>query len=224
MKTIMLPAFALLFLQAVLLGGDDKKPELKTTKDKASYALGINIGKSLKAQALDVDLTLLLKGLQDSMGGEPLLADTECREVIMAYQKEARSASIDKNKKEGETFLAENKAKPGIVTLPSGLQYKVITAGTGEKPKPTDKVKTHYRGTLISGKEFDSSYKRGEPATFGVTQVIKGWTEALQLMPVGSKWQLYIPSELAYGERGAGADIGPNSTLIFDIELISIEK
>ena len=129
----------------------------------------------------------------------------------------------DANKKEGEAFLAANKGKDGVVTLPSGLQYKILTAGTGPKPTASDSVVCNYRGTLINGTEFDSSYKRGQPATFPVTGVIKGWTEALQLMPVGSKWQLFIPSDLAYGERGAGADIGPNSTLIFEVELLSIE-
>jgi FKBP-type peptidyl-prolyl cis-trans isomerase len=127
------------------------------------------------------------------------------------------------NKKEGEAFLAANKSKPGVVTLPSGLQYKILTAGTGPKPTATDSVNCNYRGTLIDGKEFDSSYKRGKPVTFPVTGVIKGWTEALQLMPVGSKWQLFIPSDLAYGDRGAGADIGPGATLVFEVELISIE-
>ncbi len=209
----------------------DAKVELKTTKDRTSYTLGINIGKNFKNQSIDVDLNLLFKGIQDAMGGgKCLLTDAECGQVMQEFQKEmvarrseGKKAAGDKNRKEGEAFLAENAKKAGVETLPSGLQYKVITAGTGPTPKLTDTVKTHYRGTLIDGKEFDSSYSRGEPATFPVTGVIKGWTEALQLMPVGSKWQLYIPSELAYGDRGAGADIGPGATLVFDIELLSIE-
>jgi FKBP-type peptidyl-prolyl cis-trans isomerase len=209
-----------------------EKIELKTTKDRTSYAFGVNIGKSLKAQSLDVDLGLLAKGIQDAMGGgKCLLTDQECMQVMQdlrremtAKQSEGKKAAAEKNKKEGDAFLAENAKQPGVETLPSGLQYKIITAGTGPRPKLSDTVKTHYKGTLIDGKEFDSSYSRGEPATFPVTGVIKGWTEALQLMPVGSKWQLYIPAALAYGDRGAGQDIGPGATLIFDIELLSIES
>jgi len=209
----------------------DAKVELKTTKEKTSYTFGVNIGKSFKNQSIDVDLPLVMKGIQDAMGGgKCLLTDAECSQVMQEFQKEmvakrseGKKVASDKNKKDGDTFLAQNGKQAGVETLPSGLQYKVITAGTGPKPKLTDTVKTHYRGTLIDGKEFDSSYSRGEPATFPVTGVIKGWTEALQLMPVGSKWQLYIPAELAYGDRGAGADIGPGATLIFDIELLSIE-
>jgi FKBP-type peptidyl-prolyl cis-trans isomerase len=219
--------------QAPPAAGDGKeaKIELKTAKDRTSYTFGINIGKSFKAQSIDVDLGLLTKGIQDAMGGgKCLLTDAECTQVMQEFQREmaakrseGKKAAGDKNRKEGEVFLAENGKKPGVETLPSGLQYKVITAGTGPTPKLTDTVKTHYRGTLIDGKEFDSSYSRGEPATFPVTGVIKGWTEALQLMPVGSKWQLFIPADLAYGDRGAGADIGPGATLVFDIELLSIE-
>ena len=159
-----------------------------------------------------------------------LLSDKEAQEVMMTFQKEqmaklnenARKLG-EKNKKEGETFLAENKKKPGVVTLPSGLQYKILKEGTGRNPKATDTVVTHYRGTLLDGKEFDSSYKRGEPATFPLNGVIRGWTEALQLMKPGAKWQLFIPPQLAYGERGAGQDIGPNATLIFEVELIAIK-
>ncbi len=142
---------------------------------------------------------------------------------VRKQQQEKMQEAGAANKTEGEAFLAANKSKDGVVTLPSGLQYKILTAGTGPKPTASDSVVCNYRGTLINGTEFDSSYKRGQPATFGVGQVIKGWTEALQLMPVGSKWQLFIPSSLAYGERGAGAEIGPNATLIFEVELLSIQ-
>src|SRR6202008_1398185 len=175
--------------------------------------------------------TILLRGMKDALaGGKLLMSEDEARAAVMQVQNEVRQKQAEKakeagaaNKKEGDEFLAANKAKEGVVTLPSGLQYKILTTGTGPKPAATDSVVCNYRGTLIDGKEFDSSYKRGQPATFPVNGVIKGWTEALQLMPVGSKWQLFIPPDLAYGERGAGADIGPNSTLIFDVELISIQ-
>ncbi len=162
-------------------------------------------------------------------GGKTLLTEEEAQAVMSEMQKQMHeqqqakmAQAAEGNKKEGDAFLAANKGKEGVVTLPSGLQYKVLTAGTGPKPTTSDSVVCNYRGTLINGTEFDSSYKRGQPATFPVTGVIKGWTEALQLMPVGSKWQLFIPADLAYGDRGAGADIGPGATLIFEIELLSI--
>ena len=207
-------------------------PELKTPKDKVSYSLGLNTGKNWKKQSVDVDVEMVSKGLRDGMtDGTPLLSDKEVGEILKNYgaelrakQEEKRKMEGEKNKMEGEKFLAENAKKTGVVTLPSGLQYKVIKQGDGPMPTTNDTVMCHYRGTLIDGKEFDSSSKRGpEPASFGVTRVIKGWTEALLQMKTGSKWQLYIPSALAYGERGAGADIGPNSALIFDIELASIK-
>jgi FKBP-type peptidyl-prolyl cis-trans isomerase FklB len=208
---------------------DDAAP--KTTIEKVSYGIGLNIGKNFKKDGLDVDLDLLLKGLKDAMAGsKPLLTDAEIREAMTAIQKELQTKQADrakdaggKNKKEGDAFLAENKKKEGVKTTKSGLQYKVVKAGTGKSPKASDTVVTHYRGTLIDGTVFDSSYDRGEPATFPVGKVIKGWTEALQLMTVGAKWQLFIPSELAYGEDGAGDDIGPNSVLIFEIELVAIK-
>jgi FKBP-type peptidyl-prolyl cis-trans isomerase FklB len=211
-------------------------PALKTQKEKFSYALGMNIGKglgaNLKSQSVEVDWNLVSQGLKDSSsGGKTRLTQEEAQAVLTEVQNEVRKQQQEKtqqaaatNKTEGEAFLAANKSKDGVVTLPSGLQYKILTAGIGPKPTATDSVKCNYRGTLINGTEFDSSYKRGQPATFGVNQVIKGWTEALQLMPVGSKWQLFIPSSLAYAERGAGADIGPNATLIFEVELLSIEE
>ena len=204
---------------------------LKTPKDKLSYAIGMNVGKNLQRQSIDVDPAILMQGLKDTMaGGKTLLTEQEAQSVLTEMQAEARKKQEEKmklageaNKKEGDAFLAANKTKEGVVTLPSGLQYKVIKQGTGPKPTATDSVVCNYRGTLIDGKEFDSSYKRGEPATFPVNGVIKGWTEALQLMPVGSKWQLFVPADLAYGARGAGPDIGPDSTLIFEVELMSIQ-
>lgn len=208
---------------------------LTTQKDKASYAIGMNIGKSVaakfKSDSLDVNTAIFLRGMKDAMaGGKTLLTDDQAKAVLdtlqadMTKNQEAKMAIAgDVNKAKGDAFLAANKAKDGVVTLPSGLQYKIVSAGTGPKPTLSDSVVCNYRGTLIDGTEFDASAKHGGPATFPVGQVIKGWTEALQLMPVGSKWQLYIPSDLAYGSRGAGGDIGPNSTLIFDIELLSIK-
>ncbi|MGA2358336.1 MAG: FKBP-type peptidyl-prolyl cis-trans isomerase [Terriglobales bacterium] len=208
---------------------------LATRKEKFSYALGMDIGTqvggNLKKQSMEVDWNLVSQGLKDATsGGKTRLTEDEAKAVLNEVQNEVHKEQQEKaqkaaatNKTEGEAFLAANKAKEGVVTLPSGLQYKVLTAGTGPKPTAGDQVVCNYRGTLINGTEFDSSYKRGQPATFGVGQVIKGWTEALQLMPVGSKWQLFIPSSLAYGERGAGAEIGPNATLIFEVELLSIK-
>jgi len=209
---------------------------LTTKKEKFSYALGMNIGTgvgaNLKKQSVEVDPALVSQGVQDAMtGAKTLLTQEEAQTVLTDMQNEVRKEQQEKmqqagakNKTEGEAFLAANKSKEGVVTLPDGLQYKILTAGTGPKPAASDSVVCNYRGTLINGTEFDSSYKRGQPATFGVDKVIKGWTEALQLMPVGSKWQLVIPSSLAYGERGAGADIGPNATLIFEVELLSIQE
>jgi len=213
---------------ASLMAAED--PSLKDEKAKVSYGYGMEIGKNLKRQGIEIDPDLLAKGLKASLAGEKtLMTEDEVRQTMMAFQQKMQSQRAEKSKKEGEenktkgdAFLAENKKKEGVQTTPSGLQYKVITKGTGPVPKSEDMVKTHYRGTLIDGTEFDSSYKRGEPATFGVTQVIKGWTEALTMMPVGSKWQLFIPAELAYGAAGRPS-IPPNSTLVFDIELISIE-
>ena len=194
--------------------------------------IGSGLGANLKKQSVEVDSTLVSQGLKDAMsGGKTRLTQEEAQAVLKEVQTEVQKEqqakmkeAADKNKGEGEAFLAANKSKDGVVTLPSGLQYKILTAGTGPKPTASDSVKCNYRGTLINGTEFDSSYKRGQPATFAVGQVIKAWTEALQLMPVGSKWQLFVPSSLAYAERGAGAEIGPNATLIFEVELLSIEE
>ncbi len=191
----------------------------------------MNFGAGLRKQSIDVDPAILARGLRDSFSNaKTLLTEDEARAVLTQLQSEVRKRQqglaqqvAEVNKKQGLAFLDANKTKDGVVTLPSGLQYKVLQEGTGPKPAPTDTVVCNYRGTLLDGTEFDSSYKRGQPATFPVTGVIKGWTEALQFMPVGSKWQLFIPSELAYGERGAGGQIGPNATLIFEVELLSIQ-
>jgi FKBP-type peptidyl-prolyl cis-trans isomerase FklB len=204
---------------------------LKTQKDKVSYGIGMNIGKNLQRDSVDVDVDLLSKGIKDAMsGGKTLMTEEEYRGTMTALQKdmmekqaEAARQLAEKNKKEGEAFLAENGKKEGVVTLPSGLQYKVLKSGAGKIPKATDTVETNYRGTLIDGTEFDSSYKRGQAATFPVNGVIAGWTEALQKMKEGDKWQLFVPSNLAYGERGAGREIGPNATLIFEVELIAVK-
>ena len=201
---------------------------LKNQKEKLSYIIGMDIGKNLKNQSVDVDPNILAKGIKDTLsGGKGLLTEQEILETMSTFQKEMvakQQALAEKNKKEGETFLAENKKKKGVTTLASGLQYKVIKAGTGKKPKPADTVTAQYRGTLVNGTEFDSSYRRGQPATFPVTGVIAGWTEALGLMQEGAKWQLFIPPNLAYGEKGAGGQIGPNATLIFEVELISVQE
>ena len=206
-------------------------PELKNDKEKISYSIGMDIGGNLKRGSVEVDPDLLAKGLKDSYGGgKTILTEDEARKTIadfqktlMAKQAETMQKLSEKNKADGEKFLAENAKKEGVKTLPSGLQYREITPGKGKSPKDTDTVSTHYKGTLIDGTEFDSSYKRGEPVTFPVSGVIAGWTEALQLMKEGAKWQLFIPSNLAYGDRGAGREIGPNATLIFEVELISVK-
>ena len=201
-----------------------EKPALKNEKEKISYSIGLNIGRNLagdlKKQSIDIDPSLLAKGVQDALtGANPLLSNEEVQQTMLAFQKKI----MEKEKQRGEAFLAENKKKEGVKTLPSGLQYKVIKAGTGKKPGMNDTVTVQYRGTLIDGTEFDSSYRRGQPATFQVSGVIPGWTEALTLMEEGAKWQLSIPPNLAYGERGAGGLIGPNATLIFEIELLSVQ-
>jgi FKBP-type peptidyl-prolyl cis-trans isomerase FklB len=203
---------------------------LKTDKDKQSYAIGMNIGKSIHRDDVDVDPNILLRGMKDALaGGKTVLTDDEAKAVMTNLQAEMRKQQAEKaqvaaetNKKAGDAFLAENKTKDGVVTLPSGLQYKILTEGTGPKPAATDTIVCNYKGTLLDNTEFDSSYSRKQPLTIPVGGVIKGWTEALQLMPVGSKWQLFIPSDLAYGPQAKGP-IGPNSTLIFEVELLSIQ-
>jgi FKBP-type peptidyl-prolyl cis-trans isomerase len=204
---------------------------LKTDKDKQSYAIGMNIGKSIHRDGVDVDPNILLRGMKDALaGGKTALSDDEAKSVMTNLQANMRKEQAEKaqqagdaNKKAGDAFLAANKTKDGVVTLPSGLQYKILTEGTGPKPTATDTVVCNYKGTLLDNTEFDSSYKRNQPLTIPVSGVIKGWTEALQLMPVGSKWQLFIPSDLAYGSQPKGP-IAANSTLLFEVELLSIQE
>ncbi len=225
---------AFVALSVVLLACESNtqnKADLKTTQDSVSYIIGTSIGRNLKAQKVEVSLNQLARGIQDAMDSNTLLITEEQAQRIMnefqqqmiARQEEEAHAAGMIHRKEGEAFLAENKTKAGVRVTASGLQYKVIKMGTGPKPKSDQTVTVHYSGRTIDGKEFDSSYKRGEPTTFGVGQVIKGWTEALQLMPVGSKWELYIPADLAYGDRGAGQVIPPGATLIFEVELLSVK-
>jgi len=205
---------------------------LKTDKDKVSYSIGVNIGKSMRKDAVDIDPTIFSRGMKDALGGGKLLltddemkiALTKLQGELRAKQEEAMQKAGEINKKAGDDFLAQNKTKQGVVALPDGLQYKILKEGAGPKPAATDSVVCNYRGTLLDGTEFDSSYKRGQPATFPVNGVIKGWTEAVQLMPVGSKWQLFVPAELAYGNRAPSPEIGPNATLVFEVELLSIQN
>jgi len=212
-------------------GQDAAALDLKNPKQRASYSIGVDIGTNMKRQELDIDAKAMAAGLSDALTGKPALSESDMKESLLTFQKEMmakmqakQQVEGDKNKKAGEEFLAANAKKEGVKALPSGLQYKVVKAGAGKTPKATDKVKVHYHGTLIDGTVFDSSVERGEPIELDVNGVIPGWTEALQLMKEGDKWQLYIPGKLAYGEQGAGSKIGPNSALIFDVELISIAK
>ncbi len=229
MKSYLLPSLALGLLVASVSA--QEKPDLKEPKQRVSYSIGADIGANFKKQDLDIDVKALAAGMADALAGKTALTDAEMRETMNKFRTEMmgkmetrQKAAGEKNLKEGEAFLAANAKKEGVKTLPSGLQYKVLKSGQGKTPKATDTVKVNYHGTLIDGTVFDSSVERGEPVTFPVNQVIPGWTEALQLMKEGDKWQLVIPGKLAYGERGAGAKIGPNSTLIFDVDLISVEK
>jgi FKBP-type peptidyl-prolyl cis-trans isomerase len=227
-------AFLLLGLTACQKAGAKslKKEDLDNQKKKVSYAIGLDIGKNFKMRSMDIDLDVLFQGMQDAQKTEkPLLTTEEIQKVMTQFQQEMmkvdqekRSQQGEGNKAKEEAFLKENAQKPGVKVTASGLQYKVISEGAGPKPKESDTVKVHYRGTLLDGTEFDSSYKRNEPAVFPLKGVIKGWTEALQLMNVGSKYQIVLPSSLAYGENGAGQVIGPNATLIFEVELLAIEK
>jgi len=204
-----------------------QKPELTSELEKLSYAFGSNIGKNLKMANTEIDFQTLIAGLYSGLTGEDsLMAEKEIVEILQKFQQEQQSkmtAHFEQVKQNGINFLAENKNRPGVVTTENGLQYKVINEGTGAAPLATDKVKVHYAGSTIDGVEFDSSYKRGEPAVFPLNQVIKGWTEGLGLMKVGGKAELYVPSELAYGEKGAHPVILPNSVLIFQVELLGIE-
>ena len=210
-------------LLALPLFGQDKSPQLKDQKDKVSYSIGMNIGFNLSRQKVDINPDLLTAGIKDAIAGKPQLTPDQVKDVMAQFEKDMeqkQKQASEKNKADGTKFLEENKKKQGVKTTASGLQYKVVKDGTGAQPKPTDTVTVNYRGTLIDGTEFDSSYKRGQPATFPVNGVIKGWTEALQLMKVGSKYQVFIPSTLAYGERSVSPEIGPNAALVFDVELL----
>lgn len=224
---------AMMFLAVGCTAGEKKVEikELKDQKEKVSYSIGLNIGNDFKTQGVEVDTNILLKGMTDALSGaQPMLTEEQIQETLTQLQKDmvakqetmAKEAA-EKNKTAGAAYLAENGKKEGVTTLPSGLQYKVIEEGTGATPTLESTVTVHYKGTLVDGKEFDSSYARNEPATFPVKGVIPGWTEAMQLMKEGAKWQIVIPSELAYGERGAGPVIGPNSTLVFEVELIKVQ-
>jgi len=205
---------------------------LSTDKDKLSYSIGSDLGGNFKRQGIDINPAVMARGMQDSMsGGALLMTEQQMKDVLMKFQKDLmakRTADMTKkaeeNKAKGEAFLLANKSKPGVVTLPSGLEYKIITAGKGEKPGKDDTVTVEYKGTLIDGTVFDSTEKNGKPATFKLSQVIPGWTEALQLMPVGSTWEIYVPANLAYGARSVGGPIGPNEALIFNIHLIDKKK
>lgn len=229
MKYVFITILSVGFLFSNCSAGE--KVELKEQKDKESYSLGFQFGQSLKSQGVDINLDTYSSGVKDGLGGkEPQMSQEEIRTTIMELQKRVMAAQqkeskekAAKNLEEGKKFLAENQKKEGIKTLPSGLQYKVLTEGSGKIPKLEDRVSVNYKGALIDGTEFDSSYKRGQPATFPVKGIIKGWTEALQLMKEGSKWELFVPPDLGYGERGAGRTIPPNSTLIFEVELLTIK-
>ncbi|NTU59838.1 MAG: FKBP-type peptidyl-prolyl cis-trans isomerase [Deltaproteobacteria bacterium] len=230
MKLTLCTVFGIVLLAAAAQAEDPSA--FKDQKEKLSYAIGADIATNMKKQLVEADPDAVARGMKDVFaGGKMLLTPEEIRSILTAYQQEKKKAQAEarkklgeKNEQEGTLFLALNKSKEGVVTLPSGLQYKVLKQGDGAKPTLDDTVECQYRGTLLDGTEFDSSYKRGQSAQFPVKGVIKGWTEALQLMPVGSKWQLFIPADLAYGERGAGADIGPDATLIFEIELLGIKE
>jgi len=212
-------------------GKPDQAQVLETQKDRVSYAIGVNMIGNLKTQGIDYDLDLLIQGMKDAAaGGKMLMSEGELQKSTVVYfndlkrkQAEVRATTAAANKKEGEAFLVENKSKEGVVTLPSGLQYKILKTGDGKIPTDADTVECHYRGTLVNGTEFGNSHHTGNPATFKLTSVIPGWREALKLMPVGSTWQLYIPSELGYGERGSSGSIGPNATLVYEVELIAIK-
>jgi len=224
--------FLLCFFAAVISVNAEEPIDLNEKIIKESYSLGVSIGRTFKNQSMELDYEALFKGIKDARsGGDILLSDQEITDTLKNIQRELtekreeeKREVAETNKRKGEEFLKQNAGKEGVVTLPSGLQYKVLVEGSGETPEISDTVTVHYRGTLIDGTEFDSSYTRGEPAVFNVNGVIPGFSEALQLMKTGSKWQIYIPSHLAYGERGAGRNIGPNEALIFDLELLSFTK
>jgi len=213
-------------LLALPVFGQEKSPQLKDQKDKVSYSIGMNIGFNLSKQKVDINPDILAAGIKDAIAGKPQLTSDQVKDVMAQFEKDMeqkQKQTADKNKTEGAKFLEENKKKPGVKATASGLEYKVEKEGTGAQPKATDTVTVNYRGTLIDGTEFDSSYKRGQPATFPLNGVIKGWTEGLQLMKAGSKYQFFVPSNLAYGERAVSPEIGPNATLIFEVELLDVK-
>ena len=225
MKSIIASIVVLSFVFTV--SGEDKPASLKDQKDKFSYAVGLNIGMNFKRQNIDVNTDNVIAGLKDGMAGKPQMTTDQIRETMMAFEKDMQQKQAEagkKNEADSEKFLADNKKKDGVKTTASGLQYKVIKEGSGAQPKSTDTVTVNYRGTLVDGTEFDSSYKRGQPATFPVGGVIKGWTEALQLMKAGSKYQLFIPPNLAYGEHSPTPQIPPNAALIFEVELMNVQS
>ena len=227
-KWLVVPVFILFTVQA---WAGEEPPVLKTEKDKVNYAIGVNIISNIRQQGVEIDMDLVIQGMKDAhSGGKLLLSDKEIRKATKVYQAAARNKQTkarmslaEANRKEGEAFLAENRKKEGVLTLPSGLQYKILKAGEGKKPADADTVEYHYRSKFINGTEFDSSYRAGKPVVFKVSgMVLPGLSEALKLMPMGSKWQLFIPPQLAYGEKGAGR-VGPGTTLIFEVELLSIK-
>jgi FKBP-type peptidyl-prolyl cis-trans isomerase FklB len=225
MKLIILSIVALSFAASAF--GEDKPAQLTDQKDKFSYAIGLNIGMNFKRQNVDVNPDVFMSGIKDGVAGKPQMTMDQIRDTMVAFEKDMQAKQAEagkKNETDANKFLADNKNKDGVKTTASGLQYKVLKDGNGAQPKSTDNVTVNYRGTLMDGTEFDSSYKRNEPATFPVSGVIKGWTEALQLMKVGSKYQLFIPPNLAYGSQSPGASIPPNSLLIFEVELMKVQS
>jgi FKBP-type peptidyl-prolyl cis-trans isomerase FklB len=228
MKVRWTVVIGVLFLASQSLAAEE--PALKTQKEKLSYAIGMNIGTNMKQQGVEIDLEIMMKGLKDTLAGsKPRLSEQEIKDTLAAFQKEQKikeekmlKTMGDKNKKEGDAYLAQNKKKEGVKTLPSGLQYKVLKEGTGRKPKATDTVSVQYKGTFVDGTEFDSSYRRGKPTEFPVRGLIPAWTEALQLMPEGSKWLIVVPPLIGYGDKGSPPVIGPNATLVFEMELLAI--
>jgi len=234
MRRVLLAVGLLAVALSLASCGDSVAPKKQVTtfEEKYSYAIGQNVGSSLKQTSMPIDIAAFVQGVRDTLeGAKPLMTAEEAMTVMSEFSQKAREAEMQKreeqaakNLTEGQAFLEANKAKAGITTTASGLQYEVLTQGTGPKPAASDRVSVHYRGSLIDGTEFDSSYTRGQPAQFALNAVIPGWGEALQLMPVGSKYKIYLPPDLAYGERGAGPQIGPNAALIFEVELLSIDK
>ncbi len=232
MKMKWMAGAVIVAMSAPLFAADTATPALATTEDKVSYSIGSDLGKNLKRQGIAINPSVFAKGMSDGMsGGKLLMTDAEMKQVLSDFEKEMmnkRASEYNKkaedNKAKGEAFLKANKSKEGVVSLASGLQYKIIKTGTGVKPNKEDMVTVEYTGRLLNGEVFDSTEKTGKPATFKLSQVIPGWTEALQLMPAGSTWEVFIPSDLAYGSRNVGGAIGPNETLVFNVHLIDVKK